>query len=372
MMKDRQELVIAAVLTALMLLAPTEAHAARSIIDMAMNQLGSYVQWLLHPSPELRTVYGICGLGCILFGPIVYRFVVSLPCGLLFAAIGAGLGALAGGEIMAVLGGLLGFFVGLGIGWALHQLAIFVVGAFCGWLLFSAISAAVFHSPPGIVVAILAFIVGLVAVALSALLISVISAFIGALLIAIATQSMGNVWLLAALTVIGVLLQWALRRIGKRASGKDTEADPGKARSAALGALLAGVPTVVQAPKAALDKIVVPSRSPVALAADSQSADSPAWQLLVYVEGKEVLRHRLPPAAKLRLGRDDKMDVVVPHDWVSGHHLDVDVGVDGVQIRDKGSRNGTWKSGSERIESDRPRDGDWYQMGTAQLLFRRA
>ncbi len=371
-MKNRQELFSAAVLASIMLFAPAEAHAAGSFIAMAMNELGNYIRWLLNPPPELRVVYGILGLGCILLGPIVYRFVVSLPCGLLFAAIGAGLGAMVGGKVVAVIGGLIGLSVGLSIGWALHQLGIFIIGAWFGWLFLSAIWIAVFKSPPGGIVTVLAFLIGVIAVALSALLITVISSLIGTVLVSIAMQASGNPWMLVGLTALGVLVQSAIGRFGIGASNNEAAAEGGNALPGGVGVLIGGVLVAGQALLVAIRKLFVSGGYAAVAVAESPGASAPAWDLVVFLDGKEIFRRSLPTAATLRLGRNAEMDIVVPHDWVSGHHLDIEVGVNGLRVTDRGSRNGTWKSGRERIESDRPGDGDWYQLGTAQVLFRRA
>lgn len=240
-MKEKSWHMHAMILAAAVSMLPAEAHAARSLIDLVLGEMQGYLFWLLYPPPALRWVYGILGAGCIVFGPAVYRFVVSLPGGLLLALIGAGIGAASGSQFFAIVGALIGFFVGLSIAWALHQLGIFIVGTWFGWLILSGIWSAVFDSRPGMIVAILAFLYGLFAVALSNLLIGVISSFIGALLITIAAGMHGNLWLLLGLTAVGVAVQSAIGRWGKGERKSESGGEAGQALGEVIKGLLAAL-----------------------------------------------------------------------------------------------------------------------------------
>lgn len=148
---------------------------------------------LTHPSGLLKTIYIVLGIGCLIFGAAVYRFVVCLPGGILGGAFGGAFGMTAGGgEIFAILGGLLGFSLGISLAWFLHQLGIFIAGAWFGYLLFSGLGAAIFNSTPGIFTFILALIAGGFAVALSNALIVVIASFVGSILILLSFGKMDN------------------------------------------------------------------------------------------------------------------------------------------------------------------------------------
>ncbi len=244
-MKRRTLLAHAVFGSILVIAAPEQAYAVSGLADLALGQVQGYLWQLLHPSPELRWVYGLLGAGCIVFGPAVYRFVVSLPGGLLLGAVGAGLGAVIGGQFLAIIGGLLGFVVGLSIAWALYQIGIFILGAWYGWVVLAGAWMGLFGTRPGAIVAILAFLCGLLAVALSNLFIAVVSAFVGGLLLSIAAGSPGNPWVLLGLTAIGVGVQAAMGGAGKQSKQSGDDANIGNALAAGIAGLIAALAAII-------------------------------------------------------------------------------------------------------------------------------
>jgi len=72
-----------------------------------------------------------------------------------------------------------------------------------------------------------------------------------------------------------------------------------------------------------------------------------------------------------RIGRDAESEVVLKDSSVSREHALVQIGSDGAQIRDVGSRNGSWLNGIPIDETMPLRPGDQIQVGDVVFQFRR-
>ncbi len=90
--------------------------------------------------------------------------------------------------------------------------------------------------------------------------------------------------------------------------------------------------------------------------------------VLVSVSGDR--RFRLPVGEVLTVGRDPAADLPIPEPSVSRRHAEVRAQSDkGVELRDLGSRNGTWLNG-KRVQTARVAEGDIVAFGTIELYLR--
>jgi hypothetical protein len=96
-----------------------------------------------------------------------------------------------------------------------------------------------------------------------------------------------------------------------------------------------------------------------------------SWTLVLYHDGNSVATHPLAMGS-YTVGRHEDSDFRINDPAVSRRHLTIRVDDLGrVELKDEGSSNGTWKNGRDRISTDAPGQGNWYQMGRSQLLFQR-
>jgi pSer/pThr/pTyr-binding forkhead associated (FHA) protein len=72
-----------------------------------------------------------------------------------------------------------------------------------------------------------------------------------------------------------------------------------------------------------------------------------------------------------RIGRADDNDFVISHPSVSGHHCEVELGVDFVNVRDCQSTNGTFID-NRRIQSARLEPGQLLRIGDVSALLERS
>ena len=98
--------------------------------------------------------------------------------------------------------------------------------------------------------------------------------------------------------------------------------------------------------------------------------DAPAAPTLVVVHGpraREKLALPAPPA-RLVIGRGEDCDLALPDGDCSREHAEVLHDLDGVLLRDLGSKNGTFRNGHE-LREGRLRDRDELRLGATFLSF---
>ncbi|MEZ4599573.1 MAG: superinfection immunity protein [Syntrophotaleaceae bacterium] len=94
------------------------------------------------------------------------------------------------------------------------------------------------------------------------------------------------------------------------------------------------------------------------------------WQGFLYRDG--ALQRQFPVSTRsLIIGRSNDADIQIDDGQVSGRHWQIQATDNGVELKDLNSSNGTWKHGQTRTEWDLAQEGDWYQVGSVQLGFRR-
>ncbi len=95
------------------------------------------------------------------------------------------------------------------------------------------------------------------------------------------------------------------------------------------------------------------------------------WTVSLFEGGQMVGQQQLQPGEYM-LGREPGVDLVLNDAAVSRQHLHLRVSDEHhLMVQDMKSSNGTWRLGRERIVLEQPDDGDWYQMGTAQIIFKK-
>lgn len=95
-----------------------------------------------------------------------------------------------------------------------------------------------------------------------------------------------------------------------------------------------------------------------------------AWQAHLYRNGS-LLHQFSIPFRPMVVGRGQETDVRIDDGQVSRRQWQVMATSNGVELKDLGSSNGTWKHGQVRVDSDLAGDGDWYQVGPVQIVFSR-
>jgi len=89
---------------------------------------------------------------------------------------------------------------------------------------------------------------------------------------------------------------------------------------------------------------------------------------LVPREGRDAGR-AIVLADRLRLGRlEERCDVIVDHETVSGLHARIELRPEGFALLDQGSTNGT-RVGGQRIDEHLLGDGDIVSLGDAELVY---
>jgi pSer/pThr/pTyr-binding forkhead associated (FHA) protein len=83
-------------------------------------------------------------------------------------------------------------------------------------------------------------------------------------------------------------------------------------------------------------------------------------------EGTEVAVP--PPPAELILGRGDDVDLTLPDEDLSREHVALRGDLDGIELRDLGSKNGSFVN-DKPVTRRRLRDGDEIRLGKTMLLF---
>ena len=81
-------------------------------------------------------------------------------------------------------------------------------------------------------------------------------------------------------------------------------------------------------------------------------------------------RFRLPSGQSLVLGREPLSDLPVLDAGVSRRHAELRADDDAVEVRDLGSRNGTWVNG-RRVSNARVTQGDLLAFGPIELRLHR-
>lgn len=81
------------------------------------------------------------------------------------------------------------------------------------------------------------------------------------------------------------------------------------------------------------------------------------------------IQGELTVRARTRIGRDEGLDLRLPHPHVSRVHAELVVDRNGVNLRDLGSANGTWLNGARLLRPALLRPGDQVGIGPYQLLF---
>lgn len=122
---------------------------------------------------------------------------------------------------------------------------------------------------------------------------------------------------------------------------------------------------------------------PVAAPTSRERTASLARRILERAEGEELGRPRLvvmngtkkgtelrlpPPPARLRMGRAETNDLPLDDADASREHAELLVDLDGVLLRDLGSKNGL-EVGGRRVSERRLRDRDEVVVGATLLLF---
>ncbi|HKX61945.1 MAG TPA: FHA domain-containing protein [Verrucomicrobiae bacterium] len=72
-----------------------------------------------------------------------------------------------------------------------------------------------------------------------------------------------------------------------------------------------------------------------------------------------------------RVGRADDNDFIIPHPSVSGHHCEIELGLDFVNVRDCQSTNGTYID-NQRIQSARLEPGQLLRIGDVSAILQRS
>lgn len=105
------------------------------------------------------------------------------------------------------------------------------------------------------------------------------------------------------------------------------------------------------------------------LARDSLDAETLAPSLTVLNGPSEGTRVTLPePPARLVLGRGETCDLTLDDADLSREHAEVEVGLDGVRVRDLASKNGVWL-GERRVDERLLADRDEITVGATVLRF---
>lgn len=106
------------------------------------------------------------------------------------------------------------------------------------------------------------------------------------------------------------------------------------------------------------------------LARDSLDADATLRPTLTILNGPdEEKAFRLPaPPARFVLGRGETCDVTLDDADLSREHAELEVGLDGVTLRDLGSKNGVYV-GDRKIDERLLDDRDEIQLGNTVLRF---
>lgn len=94
------------------------------------------------------------------------------------------------------------------------------------------------------------------------------------------------------------------------------------------------------------------------------------WTLFLFENGEKCGQQQLAEGEYI-LGREQEVDFLLDDPAVSRRHLRLRVSDrNHIMLKDLGSANGTWRFGKDRVELEQPSDGDWYQMGRAQIMFK--
>ena len=72
-----------------------------------------------------------------------------------------------------------------------------------------------------------------------------------------------------------------------------------------------------------------------------------------------------------RIGRAEDNDFVIPHPSVSGHHCEIELGMDFVNVRDCQSTNGTYID-NQRIQTARLEPGQLLRIGDVSAILQRS
>ncbi|MEM1418600.1 MAG: FHA domain-containing protein, partial [Myxococcota bacterium] len=97
--------------------------------------------------------------------------------------------------------------------------------------------------------------------------------------------------------------------------------------------------------------------------------NAPAPPRLVVTEGAGAGRLELPPPpSRLVVGRDASCDLTLADADCSREHVELVHDLDGVLLRDLGSKNGTFRNGHE-VREARLKDGDELRLGATWLAF---
>lgn len=361
-----------------------------------LNQLAIYLN---SAAGVVIFVFAIVGVALTYAGLKIYWLVVFLvgmiPGLIIGAGIGAGMGWPEIGVFLFAL--LIGGLTGIASIWA-TVLAIFVLGGFVG-----AVIAAAFGAQEPVILIIAGLVGGGTFVGLHQVAIVIGTAFTGAGFLtyaAVNTFSIVRVghpaWLPGSfLSYVGYLgrnaynsggLEGAFRSAGSsllvflfffasgllvqfnfhRIFGGAVKTGAGaadgllKPKELDWSSLADKKPDVREAEKpAVIEDTATPSLPP------------PTWRLALFQDGT-FLETRSLPAGRYRLGRTEEADIRLADPAVSRLHLEIEVKTDGgLELKDLGSANGTWREGTERILTDSPDHGHWYQMGAAQIIFQR-
>lgn len=111
--------------------------------------------------------------------------------------------------------------------------------------------------------------------------------------------------------------------------------------------------------------VAAPAAPDPLLGGPTLQADQLAEQLpeVPGIQGELTVR------ARTRIGRDEGLDLRLPHPHVSRVHAELVVDRHGVNLRDLGSANGTWLNGARLLRPALLRPGDQVGVGPFQLLF---
>lgn len=350
--------------------------------DHYLNQIHHFVQaggWVA------VTIALVCGLALAYAGLKVYWIGLFLS-GMFFGGmLGAGAGAAAGASdagLVAVI--VISACIGGGIAVAAVSIAVVLLGMFAGGLL--AVAGGV--SEPWVIF-LVACVCGGVAAALHQFAIICSTAVSGAVLL---TWSVLNATALIDHGSMAYLspspVSYGLR-LGK--SAWNSNSLEGVLQTASgdlllfLFFLITGIAfqlnfdrLVASLFKRGIRKSVsLPqtevSSSPVISQQPEKRPGTPdkIWQVTLFEEGEMTSQHELM-TGEYMIGRNADCDLVLNDPAVSAKHLQLRVSDSNqLMLKDMDSANGTWRLGEKRVGLEQPQDGDWYQMGKAQVLVKK-
>lgn len=95
----------------------------------------------------------------------------------------------------------------------------------------------------------------------------------------------------------------------------------------------------------------------------------PAQEMVVSDPRLQALQGEVPVRARTRIGRDEGLDLRLPHPHVSRLHAELVVDRNGVNLHDRGAANGTWLNGARLARPALLQAGDQIGIGSYRLLF---